>query len=146
MKKVGMTAGGTCIVEMNGSEVEFLGKIVAVFDTAPRIEKPIGSDGAALMETPLAPVKPKKTGTKRVKTGTVQKAPPLAPRTCEDCGKQYQPRRKDQRYCKRCSKMTWHGAKPKTTPAVAVPPKVDRLALIRQAARNVEASAEHNEA
>lgn len=122
-------------------------------DVALSIQRLLDAEGALyakLCEPCFVPMAASTTKAPTVKA-TKAKVPTsaLAPRTCEVCGKEYQPTRKDQRNCsKACGKAGKNLLKEPAAQMVRPPvagsmgPAVDRLAAIRAVARRMDGLSE----
>lgn len=122
-----------------------LGRCVCVsllgYEEAPTIEVPVNERTRQAEPVVKAPV---------TKTKTKTAAATLAPRTCEVCGEEYQPMRKDNRFCSpACGNAgkKLYKKEPVAAPKQAAPVRVvqdmptvstDRLAAIRAAARRMD--------
>jgi hypothetical protein len=173
MKVIGITSGGSVIVEMHAKQVRELKataeRLGAMALDIPDIE--CGDDGVVKVLPSAAGAAPLPgpvvASALRAETGARAPKPlarskpaskTLGARRCTGCGKEFVPVRKDQTCCNKVCRRKYSGmlvsakrrsgaasragSAPAVQPPDAIPPKLTRLDMIKQAAARVAAQQE----
>lgn len=141
MNKIGPTRGGTMLVEMGPSEFAFFEKMFAALRDMPRVESAEAAQPASLVAT----VPKRRAAKKQNRTRAPAAKTDIAKRTCPKCGNEFQPWRKDQKFCSACSgspgarrRRATSSTKPPVAPRASRPRETDPAEEIREAARRAK--------